>query len=242
MEHKLNKLFKFLLENRSYNKNLQERFYKSVINPNVDVQEKVVALLYTIANTQSKPKIDNLASFYKIIYNNIECLNSFDSYVKYINPASVLNYKGLFEGMKNQPGWGRKTAALFTKTIFHLHNGHYDEKLLIWSDAPKILSNNDELHLPVDSVIISIFTSIEPSLKWDFNSVNKQLSKHYKGSDIEVWDDLWFWGFITQIGSGDNRKFGWNVNKYWNIKDSSKDENTIAEIKAKSKIFLSLIE
>lgn len=242
MEYTLNILFNFLIENRSYNKNLQERFYKTVIKPYDDLQEKIVALLYNIANTQSKPKIDNLALFYKNTYHKIESLNSFESFVKYINPSGDLNYKSLYEGMKNQPGWGRKTAALFTKTIFHLHNGHYDENLLLWSDAPKILTNTDKLYLPVDSVIISIFKAIEPAIKWDFDNVNKQLSKYYSGSDIEVWDDLWFWGFITQIGSGDNRKFGWNLNKYWSIKDSSKDENIITEIKTKSQRFLALIE
>ena len=32
----------------------------------------------------------------------------------------------------------------------------------------------------------------------DFKNVNKIIAENYSGKDIEVWDDLWFWGFITQ--------------------------------------------
>ncbi|WP_435524452.1 hypothetical protein [Chryseobacterium indoltheticum] len=37
-----------------------------------------------------------------------------------------------------------------------------------------------------------------------------------KKLDIEVWDDLWFWGFINQKGSSD-RSFEWNEGKILDV-------------------------
>lgn len=243
MKEILGQLFKFLQENRTYNKTLQEKYYRSVIKPYDNVSDKVVSLLYHIANTQSQPKIDCLSKFYKDIYENIDCLNSFESFINKIRKdnSTEINYKGLFESLENQPGFGVKTSALFTKSIFHLHNGQYPNKLKIWNDVPKIIGENDQLYLPVDSVIIAIFNKINKNKIWNFKSINKEI-KLYNSQDIEVWDDLWFWGFITQNGSGENRTFQWNGNKYWTIKETDKDPLKIEEIKYKAEIFLQIFE
>ena len=58
---------------------------------------------------------------------------------------------------------------------------------------------------------------------------------------MEVWDDLWFWGFITQNGSGDQREFVWNENKYWAIKETDKSFEMVMEIKAKAIEFLDIM-
>jgi hypothetical protein len=58
---------------------------------------------------------------------------------------------------------------------------------------------------------------------------------------MEIWDDLWFWGFITQNGSGDQREFVWNENKYWVIKESDKSLEMVMEIKRKATEFLDII-
>jgi len=60
-----------------------------------------------------------------------------------------------------------------------------------------------------------------------------ELKKYYSLSEIEIWDDLWFWGFITQKDSGKNRTFEWNENKYWMIKVSEKNEKIIKKLKKK---------
>ena len=242
MEEPLKNIFDFLTENRVYNKDFQTRYYSSIIKPHRDKSEKIVSLLYHTANTQSRPKIDNLAEFYKKIYRSNELLDSFAGFMSVINTneQKTLNYSGLYNGLKNQKGWGEKTSALFTKVIFHLHNNDYPNELKIWSDAPTDLTNNDSFYLPVDAVIIAIFKQIE-NTNWNFKKINYEIRRYYRGEDIEVWDDLWFWGFISQIGTGDGRKMGWNLNKYWSLRESDKNPKIISEIQLKSEQFLSIL-
>jgi len=240
MTDRIEKLFKFISDNRKYNKALQERYYRSIILPYKDEKEKIISLLYHIANTQSQPKIDKLSEFYKSIITEENSLKSFQEFVEKINPNGKNNFESVYIGMLNQKGWGPKTSALISKSIFHLHNGQYSENLKIWNDVPKLIAENDIFYLPVDAVIIAIFKKLDNSIKWDFNKINKTLETKYKGQQIEVWDDLWFWGFITQNGSGDNRAFEWNENKYWVLKESDKDKIKIEEIKNKCQEFLEI--
>jgi hypothetical protein len=241
MNNKLKSIFSFLMENRQFNHSLQDRFYLSVILPYNNMTDKVVSLLYHIANTQSQPKIDSLASFYKSIFQDINCMISMKSFIEKINPNEPANFNSLYDGMKKQDGWGKKTAALFSKSIYHLHNGQYSEKLKIWNDVPEAITDHDNFYLPVDAVIIAIFQKLDNSKKWNFENINSTLKLDYNGQKIEVWDDLWFWGFITQNGSGDDRAFEWNENKYWALKESDKNPKAIVEIKSKAEIFLKIV-
>ncbi|AXP82733.1 hypothetical protein CJ739_3672 [Mariniflexile rhizosphaerae] len=240
MTDKIEKLFKFISNNRKYNKALQEKYYRSIILPYKNEKEKIISLLYHIANTQSQPKIDKLSEFYRSIITEDNSLKSFQEFIEKINPNGKSNFESVYKGMLNQKGWGPKTSALISKSIFHLHNGKYSENLKIWNDVPKLIDENDSFYLPVDAVIIAIFKKLDNSIKWDFNKINKTLETKYKGQQIEVWDDLWFWGFITQNGSGDNRAFEWNENKYWVLKESDKDKMKIEEIKNKCQEFLEI--
>ena len=239
MNTKIDLLFKFISNNRQYNKALQERYYRSVILPYKDENEKIISLLYHIANTQSQPKIDKLAEFYKSIITEENSLKSFKEFVVKINPNGKSNFESVYKGMLKQKGWGPKTSALISKSIFHLHNGQYSEDLKIWDDVPKLIDDNDSFYLPVDAVIIAIFKKLDSSINWDFEKINKTLKEKYKEQEIEIWDDLWFWGFITQNG-GENRKFEWNENKYWVLKESDKDKLKIQEIKNKCHEFLEI--
>lgn len=242
MEEKLGQIFKFLQQNRAYNKTLQEKHYRSVILPYDNVTDKTISLLYHVANTQSQPKIDSLAAFYKKIYKNIECLNSFESFINKIKPneTTEISYRGLYESIKSQPGFGGKTSALLVKSIFHLHNGNYSDKLRIWNDAPSKIEEGDDFFLPVDSVIISVFKKIDNDKNWNFDNINAKLHEYYHGEAIEIWDDLWFWGFITQNGSGDRRIFQWNENKYWALQETDKHQHEIDLIKSKAEMFLKI--
>ena len=242
MKESLRDIFEFLIKNRNYNKELQIRYYSGIVKPQNNKADKIISLLYHIANTQSQPKIDNLAEFYKKIYLNPDLLNSFYGFMSVINENESVtkNYSRLFDGMKKQNGWGNKTSALFVKTIYHLHNNEYPNELKIWNDAPTDLDKNDVFYLPVDTVIIAIFKKIS-SKKWNFKSINKVIAENYNGKDIEVWDDLWFWGFISQIGTGEGREMGWNLNKYWTLRESDKAPVMINEIKNKAEYFLSLL-
>ena len=242
MTESLKNIFEFLIENRIYNKELQTRYYSGIVKSQKSKAEKIVSLLYHTANTQSQPKIDYLAEFYQKIYQKTDLLNSFSGFMSVINPNGTEpnNYSGLYNGMREQKGWGEKTSALFVKTIFHLHNKEYPSDLRIWSDVPNDLENTDSFYLPVDAVIIAIFKKIQ-SKNWNFKNVNKIIADNYNGKDIEVWDDLWFWGFITQIGTGDDRKMGWNLNKYWTLRESDKSQAMIKEIKNKAEQFLTVL-
>lgn len=243
MKESLKNIFSFLIENRSYNKELQIRYYSGIVKPQESKAEKIVSLLYHTANTQSQPKIDNLAEFYTKIYKNTDLLNSLAEFMSVINEKVQLknNYRGLYNGMRNQKGWGEKTSALFTKSVFHLHNNEYPSELKIWNDVPTDLGKEDTFYLPVDAVIITIFKYVYQK-NWTFTSINKTIKENYNGKDVEVWDDLWFWGFISQKGTGDNRKMEWNLNKYWTLRESDKNPSMILEIEGKVEQFLKVLE
>ena len=242
MNNKLEHLYSFMNSNRHYNKELQERFYLSVVKPYDSISDKIISLLYSVVNTQSQPRIDKIAAFFKSIHRNQDSLNSFGNFVDHVNKDKTPNYKNLFHGLRTEAGWGDKTSALFAKTIFHLQNGEYSDELLVWDDAPIHISEEDDFYLPVDAVIIAIFNRMDSSKNWNFESVNKKIKEKYNPNEIEIWDDLWFWGFITQSGSGDSRKHEWNLNKYWALKESDKDADMIKEIHLKSQIFLRILD
>ena len=93
MTDRIEKLFKFISNNREYNKALQERYYRSIILPYKDEKEKIISLLYHIANTQSQPKIDKLSEFYKSIITEENSLKSFQEFVGKINPNGKSNFE-----------------------------------------------------------------------------------------------------------------------------------------------------
>ena len=260
MEQKLANIFEFLLKHRQFNHKLQEKDYQSTLlwHAESDQVQKITSMFYDVANTQSQPRIDKLSSFYRYIWHNSAHLTSFKSFATFLNPTKRPSYESLFLGLKKQSGWGPKTSALFAKSIYHIHSGSYDPRLKIWDDAPKQITSQDKLYLPVDSVIIEIFKRLDER-KWDFDSVNKCINEFYTGVDIEVWDDLWFWGFITQrietytdisvpeasvsggISKKKRRVFEWNSNKYWALQCSDKSQAIESEVKSLSLEFLSLI-
>ena len=241
---KIDLIFDFLKYNRIYNYKVQEKSYQTFLTPHKTIEDKVYSLLFHIANTQSQPKIDNLANFYQKINGSIEQLNSFKNFIDLIKPHNDItyNYDGLYKSMMEQNGWGKKTAALFTKTIYHLHNGNYKSEFKLWNDIPNKIIDTDDFYLPVDAVIISVFSKIAPETNWNFEKINAELKKHYKPNDIEIWDDLWFWGFITQKGSGTDRDFEWNNNKYWALLETDKDSESIKIIKTKANQFLDILK
>jgi hypothetical protein len=240
MIKKLDSIYEFLQSNRQYNFELQNKFYKSIIYRHNNTEDKVLSLLYQIANTQSQPKIDKLAKFYQLIHEDIDSLKSFSSFVIKISMGKEPSYKNLFEGLKNCDGWGNKTSALFLKSVFCMHNGISENSLEFWQDTPRKIDKNDRLFIPVDTVIIEIFKRLGFN-KCTFDGINNFIASYYQGESIEVWDDLWFWGFITQRVSDGQRIIEWNPNKYWSMENSNKNEIAIAAIKAKSENFINLL-
>ena len=240
MNNKLEVIYKFLKDNKSYNHELQQQEYYSTFSYHNGINDKVLSLLYNIANSQSQPKIDYLAEFFQFIHEDMESLGTFQGFIKRLTGKENGCYHDLFEGLRNRNGWGDKTSALFTKVIFNVHNGKFDKSLRIWGDAPNIISASDKLFLPVDAVIIKIFKHLGCK-KHSFSSINKEIRKYSNGESIVLWDDLWFWGFITQKGSGESRTIEWNPNKYWSLEHSDKSLNVINCIKQKSEHFIALL-
>ena len=112
--------------------------------------EKVLSLLYRVVNTQSGPNMDILSPTFRMLYKDKDLgyLDSFDSFVEHISkneheentPKRTRkthgSYDSLYHGMNDLPGWGPKTAALFVKSIYHMHHEDYNktENLKIWRD------------------------------------------------------------------------------------------------------------
>ncbi|WP_174714924.1 hypothetical protein [Marinomonas hwangdonensis] len=233
-------IFEFLKGNRDFNLRLQEQFFLPVLSVNRSINTKVINLLYHVANTQSQPKIDPLSEFYRSVYEDIDKTQTFESFVELLTGKKSTSFNDLYQGLRAQKGWGKKTAALFTKVVYQAHS-KLSEDCHFWADTPNKIIGNDEIWLPVDAVIIHIFERLgmeRPS----FDKVNKLIKQHYSGNDLEVWDDLWFWGFITQKGTGSNRQMEWNENKYWSLTHSDKNPLIINEIKENSLEFIGLFE
>lgn len=240
MKEKLDEILKFLKENKKYNKQLQKRYALSTVSCKNSKFDKVIALLYDTVNTQSQPKIDKLAVFFQKAYENKNAFNSFHSFIKFLDDDYEINkndpFETLFKALTKEDGWGDKTSALFVKNIINYHHEKYWGELKIWDDVPPLTG---KVYLPVDSVIIAIFNRLDVAHKpkWNFKTINKEFQDNFSSEDIILFDDLWFWGFITQKGS-EKRIFKFNKNKYWIIKESRKDEDTIKEIRKKSVCFL----
>ena len=246
MEDKLQNIFCFLSNNRQYNQALQYQIYKNILSPYDSTKEKVISLLYHCGNAQSQPKIDRLAGFYKeIIPKDNDCFTSCLNFISSLNQNNQVTnvlFDDLYSGLKNQPGFGKKTSALFTKIIYQIHNDKFFKDFKIWDDVPNTIGENVKFYLPVDTVIISIFEKIDIKKSWNFDEINCYLNNNgHSYPDLLVWDDLWYWGYITQQGTGNNRKFGWNENKYWTFKESDKNPKLIQEIRQKAMCFLSLV-
>lgn len=241
MRRKIEELYLFLEENRKYNFELQYQFFRSIIGLRERPIDRLISLLYRTVNTQSQPKIDYLSKFFEKIHSNAECLFSYQSFMVFLNSEED-GFCGLYNGIKQQKGWGPKTSALLTKNIYLLHNIYDDSSLKFWNDVPKIIQEEDKFYLPVDSVITQIFQKINDKKRWSFETINSFLHKEFRGDQIVVWDDLWFWGFFNQKVKGAKRLLEWNEAKYWALMETNKNAEVIQEIKEKSREFTIILE
>ena len=240
MGDKIEKLYNFLKENRQYNKQVQEGFIKSCIAiKDLSPEQKVLNLLYGVVNTQSQPKIDKIGPFFTKMYQKDSDLTSYKGFLKTLKNESVSS-DSLFELMKSQKGWGSKTAALFVKYIYIIHKDDTFKTSRIWADFS---INENELKLPVDAVITHIFKNnfVNQGCRLDFDGINEFIGKYYsKNNDFIIWDELWFWGFITQQTIDNSRKScEFNENKFWCLPYVEKD---IFEIEKLANEFFGMIK
>jgi hypothetical protein len=260
LENKLSKIFEFMHKNSQYNKMIQQKCYYEAIQPYEQKVDKAESMLWKVAYSQSQPNINKLAPFWKLVHENKKLLESFNGLNELFDKSSrskesksninkSYNYNTLFNNIRTTDGWGDKTAALLCKELYLLHNSDLGDEYKIWNDASSITSD-DKLYLPVDAVIIFIFNGLDPQLK-NFKSINNKINKLYTGvNEIIIWDDLWFWGFITQNSSRDNvneeqdngRRLEWNENKYWGLRHVPKDKDTIETIKKLAQEFIKILK
>jgi hypothetical protein len=240
MEEKIKELYEFLEKNRQFNKQVQEGFIKSCIAiKDLSPEQKVLNLLYGVVNTQSQPKIDKIGPFFTKMYQKDSDLTSYRGFLKTLKNESVSS-DSLFELMKSQNGWGSKTAALFMKYIYLIHKDDTFKTSRIWTDFS---INENELKLPVDAVITHIFKNnfVNQGCRLDFDGINEFIGKYNpKNDDFIIWDELWFWGFITQkIENKERVSNKFNDNKFWCLPYIEKD---MVNIKEKAECFLKLLE
>jgi hypothetical protein len=150
----------------------------------------------------------------------------------------------LYNGLRAQNGWGQKTAALFVKNVINIHKSG-ERRLGFFHDARKLvrqITDNERIYLPVDAVIERIFYPGNAKPHNPFRRINDVLHEMTKDdpSQMLIWDDLWFWGFMTQKGAGGGRSMEWNAPKFWAMRSHSKDD--VNEIEKLANQFVKLVQ
>jgi hypothetical protein len=237
---KLQEVFEFLEKNRNYNMRTQHVFYSTTLCPSCSQYDKISALLHSNLQTQAKASIDSASETWKKLYaekgrfDRVTNLQQLENALKFLGtpdsgPAVV---RGTFDSIWNVlvkvPGFGPKTAALFIKAIIDIHKVELNKNLRFFDNFS--IEENDFIRVPVDSVIIFIFHLITGQTL-SFDEINDLIFVigSYTNTQAAIWDDLWFWGFITQYGGGNNRMLKINGPKFWTIYGSPKEEWSIVE-------------
>jgi hypothetical protein len=248
------KLFAFLDQNTKWNREFQEHEYTRCLASCITERDRLVCFLHLNVSTQSGADMDKLKPFWESLHRatpeETSSLNAFSTYVaqqaeelpqkkgKALMPQPAIDeWEVLFSAVHSHPGWGVKTTALFVKASINLHRG--PKALHFWSDAsPEMAPLNSKPYLPVDRVILRIFRELGhpcPSV----DNINKGLRSRYTAEQMLTWDDLWFWGFFTQTGGGNDRSLGWNSGKFWSQLSSPKDREV--ELRALGEEFVQLL-
>ena len=226
---KLEEIFEFLILNHRFNEQVQYTAYRQDILPWPDTGSKLRSMLYSKAYTQSAPQLDPLMETWKKFNENIERFNLVRSVVE-LNEAlwqlvgtdcaqrqhDISVFEKMWVTLKNVKGFGEKTAALFVKSIVDIHTLPINENLRFLDDFS--IDTNDRLMIPVDRVIMHIFASLGLK-KASFSSINKLITESQLTLPERptLWDDLWFWGFITQKKNGNGHESIINEAKFWSI-------------------------
>lgn len=204
---------------------------------------RLKALLYSTVDTQSQPPLDHLSPFVQFVEQRRWAPSSLTAR----GLASTLlgnqgvpgtqkqhgAWEGLFRALREQPGWGNKTAALFVSAVIKIHRSKA-KRLHFLSDleSARGVDSSDRIYLPVDAVILKIFSRLSNGRYDSFPSINNYLlSLGYSPDDFLLWDDLWFWGFFTQHTQQGNDSFQWNEARYWCQRSSDKAKvNEVKEL------------
>ena len=257
-DDKIEEIYSFLKKkkHRDFNRTTQNGYYQGLIqfdNP----KDRILSLLFSTVNTQSQPKLDPLAVFWILIYEelkiNPDCLNTLEEFMQTISikldkkDLESIEHLGdldkLWHLLKFIDGWGEKTAALFVKSCCNIHWDEANKNIRFWEKFPNKEDDN-KIYLPVDRVIVHIFSELKIVENGNrFEKINTYLQDYCKSSkDMLIWDDLWFWGFITQKSIGGERFLEWNIAKYYAVFHAPKDTESINDIEVLAKEFIEIIK
>lgn len=254
----MQKLYKFLDDNREYNQAVQSFSYRQATAGCSSVSERVEGLLRHIADTQSMPRLDKLALTWQHLFegrsllsevSDISGLASALAKVFHSETAIAPNsdrpaLEKIYLITKRLPGFGQKTAALFAKAIFEVNTYKINEDIRFLKHISP--SEVGKFYIPVDAVIQRIFSEVgmpNPSFKnindCIFEFQRKLPEKEKNLQAVSLWDDLWFWGFITQKVEKTVRYSEWNGSKFWVLPGAPKEKEE--EIRRLAKDFLIII-
>ncbi|MBZ5790654.1 hypothetical protein K8353_11085 [Burkholderia contaminans] len=233
-------LYAFLVEHHHVNAAIQQGFLGESLSP-ATVDDRALLLMHRVLQTQSRPKLDRICQF----FSRIRDQGAYRSFADFHHLITVDGKLGLVDGLALQPGWGAKTAALFVRNLAYIESTP-KLRAKFWRDT-RVLEG-DQLRLPVDAVILTIFESLAPHINWSKSISPSSVGRYfhhnleYRDEELLIWDDLWFWGFVTQkTAAGTARVHGWNESKYWAVPHAPRDHQSIQRIKRCSERFLQLI-
>lgn len=211
LRSRLNQIFEFLIRNRRFNEEVQHAAYRQDVLPWHDTGSKLWSLLHSKAHTQSSPKLDVLMPTWEKLHHNYEAFKKVrspgelnEALWMLAKPSTVRDtgYRPVFDEMwtalDKAAGFGGKTAALFVKSIVEIHTLPINRDLRFLPDFS--IDPRERLKIPVDKVIEHIFGCLGAP-KGNFTSINTLIaqSELVFAERPTLWDDLWFWGFITQL-------------------------------------------
>jgi hypothetical protein len=262
---KLNKILDFLENNKSWNKYLQGEFYEHSVRADQTPFEKIYGLMFDTVNSQSMPKIENLAEFWTSLDRSgastawskgepptllqlVELLEKLETPRRRLDDGATPSHpwERLYKTLAAQSGWGSKTSALFVKNVINIHLYHRNLGFLSdFSEKKPRISDGDRIFLPVDSVMMHIFSNYINKEQNSFNAINNSLplsmGGEFSNKQILRLDDLWFWGFITQRNENKTRSTIWNEPKYLALKFSKKDQVSTDKVKGLAKEFIKIL-
>jgi hypothetical protein len=237
-------LFEFLDGHKAINLEIQRGYVAEALSPK-QVEQRALLLMQHVLNTQSQPKLDPIARFLQAAVAS-GALGSCRDFRKWLEKRT--GKSDMREALESWRGWGPKTSALFVRNLAIIESTPALRKHF-WTDVDVLQRN--ELELPVDAVILEIFARLGPlagKKLGGYRAINRYLRSElgYSAREMLVWDDLWFWGFITQRSSpqsqGGGRTLGWNEGKYWSIPHAPKGRVEIKQVQQLSYEFLALLK
>ena len=251
LRERLDAIFNFLsgqddngVQNRYFNQIVQKTAYNACLLQYDQPAWKIKSLLQHIWSQQAGANLDVTLPTWRRFqhdwgtFNNVYYVEDLADAIRLLSPHHIVN-PNLLEGhpplfriwryIKDTPGFGEKTAALFVKAIVDVHTvpAYHDHRFLDGFDA---IAANDRVQVPVDIVIQTIFKNLIGN-NINFNQINELLFSlnpdvlalhdpalaNYTAAQASIWDDLWFWGFVTQRTQGGVRLVEVNAAKFWGL-------------------------